>query len=161
MKKAFLFLLILWSGISTASVLEEIAELEANKQTPAKIHEPVDSKLDRQPAVPSRPEVKPYSLPNGKEPYTEWFEKLRDKKAKAKIAVKIDRIKLGNFGGCEAVGEGLSELKIDYGPGYRVYFGQAGDAIIILLCGGDKSTQSKDIKKAYEYWKDLIGGDKQ
>ncbi len=106
-------------------------------------------------------EIKYYSLPNGKEPYTEWFEKLRDKKAKAKIAVKIDRIKLGNFGGCEAVGEGLSELKIDYGPGYRVYFGQAGDAIIILLCGGDKSTQSKDIKKAYEYWKDLIGGDKQ
>ena len=106
-------------------------------------------------------ELKYYILPNGKEPYTEWFKGLRDKHVKAKIAVKVDRMKLGNFGGCESIGESLSELKINYGPGYRVYFGQIGDVIIILLCGGDKSTQSKDIKKAHEYWNDLIGGDKQ
>lgn len=66
MKKVFLFMLILWSGISTASVLDEIAELEANKQTSSQVREPVDSKLSTQPVVSSRPEVKPYSLPNGK-----------------------------------------------------------------------------------------------
>jgi putative addiction module killer protein len=68
-------------------------------------------------------------------------------------------MKSGNFGNCEAIGEGLSELKINYGPGYRVYFGRTGDVIIILLCGGDKSTQSKDIKKAHEYWKNLTRRD--
>ena len=104
-------------------------------------------------------DIKYYALPNGREPYSEWFEGLRDKKAKAKIAVKLDRLRMGNFGGCESIGKGLSELKIDHGPGYRVYFGQIENLIIILLCGGDKSTQSKDIKKAHEYWKDLTGGD--
>jgi putative addiction module killer protein len=77
---------------------------------------------------------------------------------KSKIAIKIDRLKMGNFGGCDSIGEGLSELKINYGPGYRVYFRQIGDTIIILLCGGDKSTQDKDIKKAHEYWNDLAKG---
>lgn len=58
----------------------------------------------------------------------------------------------GNFGKCEPVGLGISELKINYGPGYRVYFGRAGDRIVLLLCGGDKSTQNKDIREAYDYW---------
>lgn len=103
-------------------------------------------------------EIKYYAGPNGKEPYTEWFNGIRDAKTKAIIAVKIDRMKLGNFGDCESIGEGLSELKIYYGPGYRVYFGQIGNTIIIILCGGDKSTQKKDIKLAHEYWNSLARG---
>jgi len=103
-------------------------------------------------------ELKYYCGPNGKEPYTEWFKGLRDAKTKAIISIKIDRLKLGNFGDCEPIGEGLSELKIYYGPGYRVYFGQIENTIIVILCGGDKSTQAKDIKLAHEYWNSLARG---
>lgn len=80
--------------------------------------------------------------------YAKWFAKLRDINARAKINVRIDRVKLGNFGDVKAVGEGVSELRIDYGPGYRVYLMSRGDAITLLLCGGDKSTQSDDIAEA-------------
>jgi putative addiction module killer protein len=82
--------------------------------------------------------------------YKKWFSSLRDKKAKARIDVRIKRISLGNYGDVEPVGKGVSELKIDYGAGYRVYFIKQGNIIVILLCGGDKSTQSKDIQKAHE-----------
>jgi putative addiction module killer protein len=87
--------------------------------------------------------------------YDTWYAKLRDQKAKARIDVRIRRLELGNPGTAEPVGEGVSELKIDYGPGYRVYFVQKGKAIVILLCGGDKSTQAKDIKAALKLAKDL------
>jgi len=80
--------------------------------------------------------------------YEAWYAKLRDQNAKARIDVRIRRLELGNPGAVERVGEGVSELKIDYGPGYRVYFVQKGKNIVILLCGGDKSTQAKDIKAA-------------
>ena len=79
---------------------------------------------------------------------------LRDQQARAKIRARIARGRLGNLGNCESVGGGVSELKIDYGPGYRVYFGQIGTKLVILLCGGDKSSQSEDIKKAIEFWED-------
>ncbi len=69
-----------------------------------------------------------------------------------RIRVRLDRVSLGNFGDCHSVGEGVQELRIDYGPGYRVYFGQAGSTIVLLLCGGDKDTQSKDISLAKYYW---------
>lgn len=82
--------------------------------------------------------------------YKKWFDSLRDKRAKARIDVRIKRISLGNFGDVEPVGNGVSEIKIDYGGGYRVYFVKQGNIIVILLCGGDKSTQSKDIQKAHE-----------
>jgi putative addiction module killer protein len=74
---------------------------------------------------------------------------LKDKRAKARIDVRIKRVSLGNFGDVEPVGNGVSELRIDYGAGYRVYFVKRGNIIFILLCGGDKSTQSKDIQKAH------------
>ncbi len=79
------------------------------------------------------------------------FENL---KTRAKIDHRIKRVKLGNLGDYRSVGEGVFELKINYGPGYRVDFGQIGLTIIILLCGGDKSTQEQDICQAKEYWRD-------
>lgn len=80
-------------------------------------------------------------------------EEFRDAKAKAKIMTQVDKMELGLFGDVEPIGEGLSEFRLHYGPGYRVYYGKEGQQVFLLLCGGDKSTQSKDIKKAKEYWK--------
>ncbi len=80
--------------------------------------------------------------------FAEWMNRLRDHRAKAKIAIRIDRLALGNSGDVEPVGEGVSELRIHYGPGYRVYFVKRGRVLIVLLCGGNKSTQTKDIKTA-------------
>jgi len=82
--------------------------------------------------------------------YHEWFEQLKDKRAKARIDVRIRRVSLGNFGDVRPVGKGVSELRIDYGPGYRIYITKHGNVLVILLCGGDKSTQAKDIQKAHE-----------
>ena len=77
-----------------------------------------------------------------------WFEELKDTKGRFRIQARIDRAELGNFGDCEPVGEGVSEMRIHFGPGYRVYFAQRGLLIVLLLVGGDKSTQAKDIKAA-------------
>lgn len=82
--------------------------------------------------------------------YSEWFDHLRDRQAQARINVRIRRLSLGNFGDVRSVGAGVSELRIDYGPGYRVYFVQRGAALVILLCGGDKGTQDRDIRLAKE-----------
>ncbi|MBS7699164.1 MULTISPECIES: type II toxin-antitoxin system RelE/ParE family toxin [unclassified Chelatococcus] len=80
--------------------------------------------------------------------FSTWFSRLRDRTAKARIAVRIDRLALGNAGDVKPVGAGISELRINYGPGYRVYFTRIGDRVVILLCGGDKSTQDEDIRSA-------------
>ncbi len=82
------------------------------------------------------------------ETFDAWFSGLSDDRAKAKIAARIRRAELGNLGDCAPVGEGVSEMRVHCGPGYRVYFSQRGKALIILLAGGDKRTQSKDIKRA-------------
>ena len=84
------------------------------------------------------------------EAYASWFAELRDRQARARIDVRIRRLSLGNAGDVGPVGEGVSELRIDYGPGYRVYFVQRGAALVILLAGGDKSTQDQDIRIALE-----------
>ena len=84
------------------------------------------------------------------ETYAAWFSTLRDRQAKARIDIRIRRLSLGNPGDVKAVGEGVSELRIDYGPGYRVYFVQHGQTVVILLAGGDKRTQDRDIKTALE-----------
>ncbi len=89
------------------------------------------------------------------EVFDDWFAKLRDQQAKRRIQTRIDRAEDGNFGDCEPVGEGVSEMRIHYGPGYRVYFTQRGMEIVILLAGGDKSTQIKDIKTALEIARQL------
>jgi putative addiction module killer protein len=84
------------------------------------------------------------------EPYQIWFKRLKDKRAKAKIYVRIERLAEGNPGDWKPIGDGLCELRIDCGPGYRVYYKDTGKEIILLLCGGDKSSQQKDIARAKE-----------
>lgn len=108
--------------------------------------------------VPPR-EIRNYLTVDGKNIFDEWLDSLRDRRAKAKIRVRLDRVEDGNLGDFKSVGEGVFELRIDYGPGYPIYFGQEGIIIIILLCGGDKSTQKQDIDKAQEYWKDYRSRD--
>lgn len=82
------------------------------------------------------------------ETYIQWLDDLRDIRARARIQVRIERMAAGNAGDVKPVGEGVSELRIDYGPGYRVYFTKRGNKVVILLAGGDKSSQSADIKTA-------------
>ncbi len=98
--------------------------------------------------------INEYTDEQDNSPYAQWLGGLRDAKVRAKILIRVDRMELGLFGDVEPIGDGLSELRIDYGPGYRVYYGKEGKTIYLLLCGGDKSTQAKDIKKAKEYWQD-------
>jgi len=82
--------------------------------------------------------------------FDKWLSDLRDSQAKARILMRIRRLSLGNPGDVKPIGEGISEIRIDHGPGYRVYYQQRGPVLVILLCGGDKSTQPKDIARAKE-----------
>ena len=84
------------------------------------------------------------------EEFDDWLVALKDRKAVAKIVARIERLALGNPGDVKPVGEGISEMRIPYGPGYRVYYTQAGKEVVLLLCGGDRATQDKDIKRAKE-----------
>ena len=92
-------------------------------------------------------------IEDGKAPFEKWFQKLRDKSVKARIATRIDRLRFGNFGDCKSVGTGVFELRIHFGPGYRIYFGLVGSDIVLLLGAGDKSTQKKDIEQAHKNWR--------
>ncbi|MGB6488768.1 MAG: type II toxin-antitoxin system RelE/ParE family toxin [Steroidobacteraceae bacterium] len=86
-----------------------------------------------------------------------WLTGLRDRQAQARINARIRRLSLGNLGDVKPVGSGVSELRIDYGPGYRVYYAQRGKALVLILCGGDKRTQDADIKRAIKLAKDWKG----
>ena len=96
--------------------------------------------------------LKIYRTPNGRVPFTEWLKSLQDRKTRKRIQAQIDRIESGNLGDHESVGDGVFELRCQFGPGYRVYFGQIGNSIVLLLCGGDKSSQNRDIERAKTYW---------
>jgi putative addiction module killer protein len=87
--------------------------------------------------------------------FRKWLDSLRDRKARARIQARIDRLTLGNFGDARSVGEGVGELRIDYGPGYRIYFLRRGNTAVILLCGGDKHTQAADIAWARKVAKEI------
>jgi putative addiction module killer protein len=89
---------------------------------------------------------------DGSAPFLEWLSNLRDRNAHARISARLNRVKLGNFGVVKALGDGVNELKIDYGPGYRLYYAMNSRTVVLLLIGGDKSTQSQDIKLAKTYW---------
>jgi putative addiction module killer protein len=89
------------------------------------------------------------------EAYYQWFDSLRDRQARARINACIRHLSLGNFGDVKPIGEGISELRIDFGPSYRVYFAQRGQTLVVLLAGGDKRTQDRDIKKALKLAREL------
>lgn len=101
-------------------------------------------------------ELLEYLTDHGQNPFRDWLEGLKDRQARARIRVRLNRIRLGNFGDCKSVGGGVSELRIPHGPGYRVYLGRKGNTVVILLYGGDKKTQSKDIAQAQAYWADYL-----
>ena len=102
----------------------------------------------------ARPRVlKHYLAPNGDDPFQIWLDQLKDLESKARILVRMDRVGLGNFGEWAPVGSGVCELKFDFGPGYRAYYG-LDDADVILLGGGSKKAQSTDIRKAIERWEE-------
>lgn len=99
------------------------------------------------------PEVRKFISENGSCPIDDWLASLRDRRARARILIRLDRLSLGLEGDWKSVGEGVRELRLSEGKGYRVYYAWDGDAVILLLCGGSKSTQKKDIERAKSYWR--------
>lgn len=93
-----------------------------------------------------------YLREDGREPFTEWLNSLRDKVAQARIRIRLRQVEAGNFADSESVGEGVIELRVHVGAGYRVYCGRHGKVVVLLLCGGDKGSQVADIKRARELW---------
>lgn len=98
-----------------------------------------------------------YLTKKGEKPFKEWLDRLKDIRARQKVRIRLDRVRLGSLGKNRSVGEGVFEIKIDYGPGYRVYCVIEERTIILLLLGGDKSSQKGDIALAREYWRDHKG----
>lgn len=97
-----------------------------------------------------------YAKENGKEPFTEWLYSLWDVMGRKCILARVSRLQQGTYGDCEPVGEGVSELRLFFGSGYRVYFGEQDNQIVVLLCGGDKGSQSKGIEQAKTYWQEYL-----
>jgi len=95
----------------------------------------------------------------GKEPFNDWLNDLRDPRTRRRILQRVRRLESGNFDDCKSVGGGVTKLRFFFGPGYRVYFGQDGDTIVVLLCAGDKSSQRRDIRQAHSYWKEYLSHD--
>ncbi len=98
-----------------------------------------------------------YTTPSGTSPFVRWLNGIRNKTSRARIERRLERLEHGYYGDTKAIGEGIHELRFDMEGGYRVYFAQAGDVVIILLCAGNKSSQARDIKHAKQYWKELKG----
>ena len=96
--------------------------------------------------------IRIYVDQNDHEPFTEWLRSIRNRRTRRRIQTRIDRLEAGNLGDYRFVGDGVFELRFQFGPGYRVYFGQIDNTIIVLLCGGDKSSQVRDIERAKTYW---------
>ena len=99
-------------------------------------------------------EIRHYLTAAGKNLFEEWLDSLRDAQTEARIAARIARLAAGNFGDCRPLRDGVWELRIDWGPGYRIYYAMLGRTCVLLLCGGDKRKQSADINRAVGYWND-------
>ena len=100
-------------------------------------------------------ELQIYRTPNDRQPFTEWLTALRDRNTRQRIQFRLYHVRAGNLGDYRSVGNGVFELRFQFGPGYRVYFGEVDNTIILLLCGGDKSSQVRDIKRAKAYWNEF------
>ena len=96
--------------------------------------------------------VRYYATGPGRQPFEEWFLAL-DQVARARVETRLNRIRIGNFGDCRALGDGVWELRLQFGPGYRIYFGRAPGGSVVLLCGGDKRSQRRDVERAKAYWR--------
>jgi len=99
-------------------------------------------------------QVLDYLTADGHDPFKEWLASLADRQARARVTVRVQRMAAGNFGDCKPLADGVWELRIDYGPGYRVYYARSGKELVLLLIGGDKRKQQADIDTALTYWKD-------
>ncbi len=99
-------------------------------------------------------EIRRFRTAAGTEPFTAWLSRLRDRQAQARILVRLERLELGSFGDCKFLRNGVSELRVDWGPGFRVYFGRDGRTVVVLLCGDDKRGQDADVRKAVSLWQD-------
>ena len=97
-------------------------------------------------------ELEVYQTQNGKEPFTEWLASIRDQRTRTRIRDRLERLEIENFADCGAVGGGVFEMRLHFGAGYRIYFGEVNNTIVLLLCGGDKSSQARDIERAKTYW---------
>ena len=105
--------------------------------------------------MPTPPkEIQLYHTQEGACPFAEWYQGLKDKKTQAVIDYRISRVEAGTLGDCKSLGDGVYELRIHHGPGWRVYFAQVGNRIVLLLCGSDKSSQQQQIRKAKAFWND-------
>jgi putative addiction module killer protein len=104
-------------------------------------------------------EVVYYKTGAGKIPFLDWLYSLKDKITRARIRIRIDRVAMGNFGDHHSVGNGVWELRISSGPGFRIYYGLKGKKVIVVLAGGDKRSQEKDVKLAKEFWADYLQED--
>ena len=100
-------------------------------------------------------ELRIYCTKKGKKPFIEWLESLKEKTVRAQITNRLNRVVQSNYGDCQSVGNGVYELRIHYGAGYRIYFAEQGKTIVLLLTGGNKKTQCKDIEKAKQYWNEF------
>jgi putative addiction module killer protein len=100
-------------------------------------------------------EVREYRTRDGRRPLSEWIAALRDRSARSRVLARLDRLSIGLRGDWKPVGHGVFELRVDYGPGYRIYCAAHGNELVILLCGGDKRKQTQDIETAHAYWQDF------
>ena len=105
-------------------------------------------------------EIEIYETPNGKRPFERWFKEIQEIRCRAQVRFRLERLKVGNFGDCKTIGEGVQELRIHYGPGFRIYYSKIGNTIILLLCGGEKKSQTTDINRAKEYLKEYQSREK-
>ena len=99
-------------------------------------------------------EIEIYETRSGKRPFADWIDGLKEVHTRAKIFTRLDRLKVGNFGDCKSIGSGVYELRIHYGSGIRIYYSKIGKKVVLLLCGGDKSSQKKDIRNAQAFLED-------